>query len=403
MKKNISFLLVLVLMFSMAFGLNVSAAGASYPSISSKKYIEFKAQNNISVYKDTACKTRGTSSPEKKYNASISTGDICRIYKITKAYIQINYPTSSGRRTGFIKRSAIFDKTAPILYISSSKARANVHKMTGGSSVAKGDKVWHVDPKKGYEGYKAVIYEAKSGNRAYKMGYVTINDFNKIKGIKVSEKTNTSSGVPKEVQLEFKLSLLHTAASNLNSKKEAAESVMSVACDAEAMKQIQKTLGVATIAVASLNPAKMLDVLDPDAAAGVVALTITNEFYKSAVVSHNKYLKASKNITTIEQADKAFKYCVDALSKYNAVIEANLDTVERYTSLANCTLDMLEAYFSSAANAVIPGSEYKAILNACEIATTVTELADLVGDKYAGYDALKNTVNKYYASWNKIK
>ncbi|MBO5059852.1 MAG: hypothetical protein J6C82_02950 [Clostridia bacterium] len=402
MKRKISLILTFILMLSTIFSVNVFAA--SYPSISSSKYIEFKAQQNINVYKDTNCKTRGTSSPSKKYNASISSGDTCYIYKIEKNYIQVNYPTSSGRRTGYIKRNALFDKTAPINYISSSKAKVTIHKSSSGSCVAKGDKVWEVDTKKEFSGYKAVIYEAKSGKRAYKLGYVTESDLNKIKGNKSTQKTNTSKNdVPDSVKLEFKLTMLHNAAANLSSKKANAESVIDVACDAELMKNIQKTLGVSTIAVATLNPTKMLEVLDTSAASGVVALTITNAFYESAVESHNKYLKAAKNITTIKQADTAFKYCVDALSKYNAVIDANIDTVKRYTSLANCTIDMLESYCSSVANAAIPGNEYKAILNACEIATTVAELGDLVGDKYAGYDALKNTVNTWYASWNKIK
>lgn len=180
MKRKLSLLLALVLMLSAIFSVNVFAA-TSYPSISSSKYIEFKAQNSINVYKDTSCKTRGTSSPSKAYNASIATGDVCYIYKITSSYIQVNYPTSSGRRTGYIKRGDLFTKTAPEEYISSAKASATIYKANGNSYIEKGDKVWRVNPKKGYNGYYAVIYEAKSGNRAYKMGYITSNDFEKIK------------------------------------------------------------------------------------------------------------------------------------------------------------------------------------------------------------------------------
>lgn len=190
MKKKTSLILAAVLLLASLFSVNVFAA--SYPSISSSKYIEFKAQQNINVYMNTACKTRGTSSPSKKYNASIAKNDVCYIYKIASSYVQVNYPTSSGRRTGYIKRSDLFDKTAPEEYISSAKASVTVYKADGNSSIAKGDKVWRVDPRNGYEGYRAVIYEAKSGKRAYKMGYITLGDLEKLKK-ETSTQTNTST------------------------------------------------------------------------------------------------------------------------------------------------------------------------------------------------------------------
>lgn len=181
MKKKISLVLSIVLILSTLFSINVFAANElSYPSISSSKYIEFTAQESINVYKDTACKTRGTSSPSKKYNASISKNDVCYIYKITSSYIQVNYPTSSGRRTGYIKRNALFDKTAPTDYVDTSAHKVQVYKTKDGGYVAKGDEVWRVDPTKGYSGYTAVIYNAKSGKRSYKMGYVTLDGWDDI-------------------------------------------------------------------------------------------------------------------------------------------------------------------------------------------------------------------------------
>ncbi|MBE7051629.1 MAG: hypothetical protein E7395_03570 [Ruminococcaceae bacterium] len=184
MKRKLSLVLSLILMLSTLLSVNVFAAAPptvyTYPSISSSKYIEFTAQESINVYKDTACKTRGTSSPSKKYNASISKNDVCYIYKITESYIQVNYPTSSGRRTGYIKRGSLFDKTSPTEYIDSSAHKVQVYKTKEGGYVAKGDKVWKVDPSKGYSGYRAVIYEAKSGKRAYKMGYVTLDGWDDI-------------------------------------------------------------------------------------------------------------------------------------------------------------------------------------------------------------------------------
>lgn len=173
-------------MFSTLLSANVFAA-TNYPSASANGYIEFKAQQSINVYKDTACKTRGTSSPSKKYNASVAAGDVCYIYKITSSYIQLNYPTSSGRRTGYIKRSDLLKKASAEEYVSSAKASVTVYKADGNSYIEKGDKVWRVDAKKGYDGYRAVIYDAKSGKRAYKMGYVTQSDFEKIKKINIDD------------------------------------------------------------------------------------------------------------------------------------------------------------------------------------------------------------------------
>lgn len=178
-----------MLILSTIFSVNVVAtdtividlsAKEGYPTISSSKYIEFTAQQNINVYKDTACKTRGTSNPTKKYNASISKNDVCYIYKIASSYIQVNYPTSSGRRTGYIKRSDLFDKTKPVDYIESSGHKVKIYKTKNGGYVAKDDEVWVVDTKNDYEGYRAVIYEAKSGKRAYKMGYVTLKGLENI-------------------------------------------------------------------------------------------------------------------------------------------------------------------------------------------------------------------------------
>lgn len=178
MKKKISIVLSIILMLSALLHINVSAA--SYPKISANSYIEFKAQENINVYKDTSCTTRGTSKPSKKYNASISKDDDCYIYEITSDYIQVNYPTSSGRRTGYIKRSALFEKASPAEYISSAQSSVTVYKAKGNSSIARGDQVWLVDSIREYDGYQAVIYDAKSGKRAYKMGYVTLSDLDKL-------------------------------------------------------------------------------------------------------------------------------------------------------------------------------------------------------------------------------
>ena len=72
--------LTLVPMFATA-----AEAATSWPSLSSSKYLEFKATEQISVYRNTSCTTRGTSSPAKSYNAYISKNDVCKIIQITSS------------------------------------------------------------------------------------------------------------------------------------------------------------------------------------------------------------------------------------------------------------------------------------------------------------------------------
>lgn len=94
MKKKFSILAALVIMLSTIFGTNVFAASDTYI-----------ATAQINVYKDTSCKTRGTSNPAKAYNAYISANDDVNLQKLTSSYAKIDYPTSSGRKTGYIKRN----------------------------------------------------------------------------------------------------------------------------------------------------------------------------------------------------------------------------------------------------------------------------------------------------------
>lgn len=94
MKKILSSILALVLILSTIFSVNVFAASDTYI-----------ATAQINVYKDTKCKTRGTVSPAKAYNAYISKEDDVNIQKLTSSYAKVDYPTSSGRKTGYIKRS----------------------------------------------------------------------------------------------------------------------------------------------------------------------------------------------------------------------------------------------------------------------------------------------------------
>lgn len=191
MKRVIAFLLALALTISAIplFSTPASAA-ANWPSLSSSSYCEFKATKNISCWRNSSCTTRGTRSPAKSYNAYISKNDVCKIIGITSSYIIVKYPTSSGERTAYIRRSDLIGVSAPTECVTS-KGKATVYTNTSGTkygSTAKNDKVYAC----GTSGsYTLVIYTAKSGSRAFKLGYVKTSDYNSI--IKGST-SNTTSG-----------------------------------------------------------------------------------------------------------------------------------------------------------------------------------------------------------------
>ncbi len=178
MKKVLALALALLTVLSIVSVFPVSASAAtSWPTLSSGAYCEFTAANTIPVYRNSSCSTRGTASPAKSYNASISAGDVCKIFNITSSYIYVGYPTSSGQRVGYIKRSALFNVSSPSEVVTSA-SKVTTYKYANSNSygyISANDKVYAV----GTSGnYTRVIYQAKSGSRAYKLGYVTTSSYN---------------------------------------------------------------------------------------------------------------------------------------------------------------------------------------------------------------------------------
>ncbi len=177
MKRKLSIIIALIICLTTILSTEAAFAAVSWPSISSSKYCEYTATKTINVYRNTALKTRGTSSPAKSYSAYISKNDVCRIYKITASYTQINYPTSNGRRTGYVSTKTLFNgKTAPVEAVTS-KGKVTTYVAPGGKTygnTVKGDKVYACGTS---SGYTAIIYTAKSGKRAYKYGWVKNADY----------------------------------------------------------------------------------------------------------------------------------------------------------------------------------------------------------------------------------
>ena len=168
-KKIISIMLTLAMCLSLIASLSMTVSAAEYPSISSSKYIEFTAAKKMTVYVDKDFSAAGTSSPYKKYSAYIAKNDVCYIYKITSKYAQVNYPTSSGRKTGFIKTKDLLGKNMTPSSSFTATSKVTTYKYKNGAETGyyeSGDAVYVLDG----TNYN-VIYTAKSGNRAYKLAW----------------------------------------------------------------------------------------------------------------------------------------------------------------------------------------------------------------------------------------
>lgn len=184
MKRKISLILTLALMLSTI--INITASAASYPSLSSSAYCEFTAAKKMTVYVDSSFSAQGTNSPYKKYSAYIAKNDVCHIYKITSKYAQVNYPTSSGRKTGYIKTNDLLGANTNPSSTFTAKNKVTTLKYKNGATTGyyeSGDKVYNI-PGTNYN----IMYTAKSSKRAYKLGYMEPVD-NTIKPSTTNEYT----------------------------------------------------------------------------------------------------------------------------------------------------------------------------------------------------------------------
>lgn len=201
-KKLVSVILTLVMAIA-AIPLNAMPvlAATAFPVLSSSAYCEFTATKDIPVYRDKELKTRGTSSPARNSStAEVWKGDVCKIIAITSSYIQLQYPTAYGTYTGYIKRGNLIGVTAPAEKVTNKGTDGNTttYISAGGKAygyTAKGDTVF----KLGTSGsnYTLIIYTAKSGKRAYKLGAVLSSEYDsKILGNTPSQPTSSGLYCP---------------------------------------------------------------------------------------------------------------------------------------------------------------------------------------------------------------
>lgn len=158
----------------------IAKAYVDYPSASSQSYIEIVAQKTVDVYRYSNLSVRGTSSPAKSYNAYVSRGDIVYVYSINSSVCYISYPVGSSRRLGYCSTSSLFLLSKANRVITST-GTCTVYKYSTGTyygSIEKNDKVYCI----GTANDKLfVVYTARSGKRAYKCGWITLSDYDKIK------------------------------------------------------------------------------------------------------------------------------------------------------------------------------------------------------------------------------
>lgn len=185
-KRICSLLLAVVLLFS-ALPLTTFAASA-WPSITSSRTCAMISPGKIPVYRDSGLTTRGTCSPARSYNSYIDQSDDLIFLEITANYIKVNFPTSQGRKVGYIKTSTILGVTSPSQVVTS-KAKITTYQYASTNRtygyVAVNDTVYKCGTTK--SGYVLVIYNVSGG---YKAGFVTKSDWEKIAN---GSNQNTSS------------------------------------------------------------------------------------------------------------------------------------------------------------------------------------------------------------------
>ncbi len=175
MKKKLTVFLVMLLM--LLFSTEVFAA---IPSISGTRYIKtfgLSTANNTPVYTNARLNQQGTSSPFKAYNALIYASDEIYIFAMNNTYALISYPTSSGRKQGYVRTSSLtvnnFSQN-PLKSHNGNRVFTTYRRPGGPSygSISNGDSVWTV-ARTG--NYTQVVYP--TGN-TYKMAWITNSDYN---------------------------------------------------------------------------------------------------------------------------------------------------------------------------------------------------------------------------------
>ncbi len=167
-----AFIIVQVIFFASAIH-----ADAMVPELSDKIYIRsyiLSSKNNVNVYTSSSLTTRGTSSPKKAYNALIYPEDEIYIYKMDNKSTYVSYPTSTGRKYGYIKTNTITSNNYS-QEAKKSSAKITTYKRAGSivyGSISKGDMVYATAQS---GNYTQVVYPV---GKMYKMGWIATKNYN---------------------------------------------------------------------------------------------------------------------------------------------------------------------------------------------------------------------------------
>lgn len=163
---------------STIFFMSKTEVDAAIPNLSNSEYIRvypLSMENDTYVYTTSSLSTRGTASPKRAYNAVIYASDEIYVYSMDNFSAYISYPTSYGRKYGYISVSAI----TPNNYSQNEKissAKITTYKHVGSYEygyISKGDQVYTVAQS---GNYTQVVYPVGLN---YKMGWITTSSYNK--------------------------------------------------------------------------------------------------------------------------------------------------------------------------------------------------------------------------------
>lgn len=191
MKRFATLFLALALLVSAIPFLPVeaSAASNSWPELGPSCYAEYISPGSTSkVYQNAKMTVRGTASPKKSYNSSIDQGDGLRLYGFTSnGSVMLDYPVGSTRRVAYVPTKTLFGVSAPAEVLKA-KASVTTYKIIGSKSsrygsIAIGDTCYRGgNVNINGDSYILFLYEAISGNRGWKVGFIKKSDYEMLRG-----------------------------------------------------------------------------------------------------------------------------------------------------------------------------------------------------------------------------
>ncbi|MCC8072983.1 MAG: hypothetical protein LIO62_02510 [Clostridiales bacterium] len=204
LKRGVSFFLAMIMLFSVipvqAITVQAEVKTTAFSQISSSKVMKTHTitTGKTIPYTSTDLKTRGTQNKPSK-TAYISGSDDLYVYKVGtdskgKLYAKVSYPVGKTRYYAYIPLSAITSsnsthKKTTATGKASTYLRSNG---SGGSSsmyITKGDTVYLIATS---GSYYQIMYNL-SGNKAWRLAWITKSNYNKYCTDSSSSKTNTNT------------------------------------------------------------------------------------------------------------------------------------------------------------------------------------------------------------------